>query len=137
MTIGTGTFSPAAFFGFPRAYIYDFYLARNGDTIVQTGDVFKVTDGHDPNLTATFKIHPHFLAWSSKSFKIREIVIESYYQTSPGGTQLPLPYNLNYVIDSTRKRAGLLLGWLGLFADPQHFALEQQPPDYWLPKPLP
>ena len=137
MTIGPGTWNPSKHFGFPRSYINDFYVYRNGDTVVQVGDQFIVTDAFNPNLTATFTLHPYFLDWSSKSFTLDSVLIESYYQNTPGGVENPLPYNLIFYVDPLTKRNGLYLGWSGMVFDPQHFSIPAQPNGYWLPRPLP
>lgn len=137
MTIGAGTFTPSPNFSFPRSYIVDFYVFRNGNTIVQTVNKFVVTDAFDPNLTATFVLHENFLPWSSNGFTLDFIVQESYYQTTPGGMQIPLPFNIDFYVSPLTRRSGLYLGWLGLKINPEHFDLEPQPPGYWLPPPLP
>lgn len=137
MTIGAGTFVPAARFGFPRSYIYDFHVFRNGDTIVQSANTFVVTDATNPNLTATFRIDPRFFVWSSNSWTLDYVLIDSYYQNFPGDTPHPLPYNLIYKVEQDTGRSALYLGWSGFLVDPQRFPLPAQPSDYWLPKPLP
>lgn len=136
MTIGAGSFNPGASFGFPRSYINDFYVYRNGDTVVQAGNKFIVTDAFNPALTATFELHPHFLPWSSNAWTLDHIIIQSYYQNTVGGVENPLPYNLIFYSDPLKRRNGLYLGWSGMLFDPQHFAIPAQTPGYWLPKPL-
>lgn len=137
MTIGAGTFLPQARFAFPRSFIYDFYVFRNGDTVVQTANKFVVTDTANPLLTATFVMALKFYAWTSNGWTMDHVIVESYYQNTPGGTQFALPYNLIFKLDPVTLKNSLYLGWSGLTSDPQLCHLPQQPSDYWLPKPLP
>lgn len=137
MTIGTGTFLPSGRFSFPRAYILDFYVYRNGNTVIQQGNKFIVTDAFNPQQKATFICHTNFLPWSSNGWTLDHIIVQSFYVTFTGGPEIPLPFNLDFQFNSTLKRNGLYLGWIDLKVDPQRFPLDPAPADYWLPKPLP
>lgn len=137
MVIGTGTFVPGGRFAFPRSYINDFYVCRNGDTIAQTGAKFVVTDTFNPNLTATFVMLLQMFVWNTNTYTMDHVIVESYYQNTIGGDKFPLPYNLNYSIDPANGRSRLILGWSGFMTDPQKMSFPPQQADYWLPVPLP
>lgn len=137
MTIGTGTFVPTARFSFPRSFINELVLYRNLDAVTFIGNVFTIYAPPPDPTTATIKILPAFIAWSSNGYTLDYLVTECYYQLTPGGTENPMPFDVVFHVNPTNGHNQLVIGWFGLHADPETFPLESAPSSYWLPPLLP
>jgi hypothetical protein len=137
MTIGTGTFTPSRFYVFPRSYVYDFVVYQNGDTILETGGFFTIIPpGGDPT-RGYFRVNPDWWAWSSKTWQMQNIITECYYKLTSVSPEVPMPFQLHWLVTPLTPAGGLYFGWFGFETDPRAFPLQPAPSSYWLPPPLP
>lgn len=136
MTIGTGTFIPAAKFRFPRSYIYQIDIARYGDTITQIANRFEI-HAPAPDLTvAVIIIDPAWFLWNSNYRTLDYVVTDFFALVNGVPPQVPLNYTLGWWENPVTHVPGLFFNWYSGFRDPQIFTLPRQPLNYWLPYPL-
>lgn len=137
MPLPYGNYNKGGRFGFPRSYIDDFYVYRNGDTFTQSFNVITVHDVFPSLTTATFVIDNRFWLWTSNYWTMDHIIVDSHYNPNGLPPDLPLPFQLNYFVSPTTGRAGLFIDWTGTPTDPRKVIWPDQPGNYWLPEPLP
>lgn len=137
MTIGTGTYDPFPFFALPRSYVYDFHLARYGDTLSSVPPTIIIHAVPPDPTFAVVELNPDFVPWSSSSWRLDQIVAEFYYEVPPSIVRNPLPFKITYACDPVTLRPSLYMQWSSTLPDFQTFILPPQPPGYWLPPPLP
>jgi hypothetical protein len=138
MTIGTGTFNPQAKFWMTRSKVYGINFATYaGNTVTFAGFSFTV---HAVPPDPTFlhcAIAPEFYIWNSNSYSLDYVVTEFWYKAGGVGPEIPLPFSLGYFQDPLRHSSSLYIQWSGTTPTFNYFPLPSQPPNYWMPKPLP
>jgi len=136
-TLGTGTFTPPGKFTFPRSYITDFVIYRQGTTVTRSVGAFTIHAVPPDPTFAYVQMRNNFYFWNSNRWQLPYIISESWYKVGGVGAEIPLPFNLTYAYDATTQRPTLYFAFFGGFTDPERFILPPQPLNYWLPPPLP
>lgn len=132
-TRGTGVYVPGIDFHFPRSFITDVVIARNGTNVTQHDNVFDLD--LLPLSPAIFRctFHPNFWFWNSNDWTIDYVITESWYKPTGVGPEVPL----NFLLTWSRYPAGTpsTLFWIpsSSFVDPQRFTLPPPPSNYWSP----
>jgi hypothetical protein len=137
MTIGSGTFSPAGRFTFPRSYVYDLVIYRQGTTVTRALGAFTIHAVPPDPTFAYVQVRNNFYFWNSNRLQLPYIVSESWYKIGGVGAEIPLPFELDYAIDPITLRPTIYYTFFGGKTDPQTFTLPEQPSSYWLPPILP
>jgi len=137
MTIGVGTFIPSAKFTSPRSYIYDFVIARYGDTITHSTIIFTIHAMPPDPTYAEIRLRQDWYDWSSKSYPLSYIVTDFFYRAGGVGPNIPLNFTLQPGISPLTMRPALFFTWFTGPPDWEDFRLPAQGADYWLPPPLP
>ena len=137
MTIGTGTFSPAGKFAFPRSYVYALKINRYGWTIARTGFRFVLTAHPFTNTIITLQISNSWGLWNSNGRTLDHIVDEFFLLQDGFPPEVPMNYWFKYAIDSTTLKPSVIFDWSAFPDDYQTFSLPGQPLNYWLPPPFP
>lgn len=131
MTIGTGSFSPAARFSFPRSYIANVINCSAGFSLTQ--DVNKFSLSFHPTYPSvyhwTFSLK--FWLWSSNVWSLDHIITESYYVDTPSTTQIPLNFGLYWGRHAPDFKPSLLFAPNLSTSTPVTVALPIYPPGYW------
>jgi len=137
MTIGTGSFIPGGQYNFPRSYIYDLHIARYGDTLTHVNELFTIHAVPPDPTIAIIQFLPAFWTWNSNVYSLDHLVINFYALVGGVGPAIPLNYLLTWNNNPTYGRASLFFYWSSGAPDFEVFTLDQQPPTYWLPPPMP
>jgi len=136
MTIGAGIFVPPGKFTFPRSYVVDLVIYRQGTTITRSLGAFTIHAAPPDPTFAYVQFRNNFYFWSSNRWQLDYIVSESWYKAGGVGAEIPLPFELDWAIDPVTLRSTIYYSFFGGKTDPQLFRLPPQPGDYWLPPPL-
>lgn len=131
--LGTVTYVPQPKFWFNRAYIRRFAFGFNvGAAIVQTGNVFEITDTTNPIVHVHCKLRDDFWDWSSNSYTLDHVVEDWWLIIDPSPTPLPLNFILSHWWNAPDAKLGILL-YLAGSTHQYPVTLPFSDPTYWFP----
>ena len=136
MTLGAGTFVPNGQFAIPRPYLRGVWLSFDTPAIVAwTGNTVNFADGLMPVVVGRISFFNNFWNWSSNSYTLDHLVIESWYSFNGGITEIPLPFALTWYTDTDLSTYLVYNPFSAVGTGAFKHDMPEAPPGYWRPAP--
>lgn len=133
MTIGTGYFFPQGQFSVQRSYVTAVAFDQDLTLASHSGTTYKFNWMGITSVIFTWTFLPEFFPWSSNSYTLDHLIIESYIQEAPGFAIVPYDFRLWYWPGTPTTPPGVKISPTVTDNTPTFYNLPPRDQPYWLP----